>query len=117
MQTVVITRITRDYGIIARVVRVLGRNGKIINKTMYTIAHSTRDYIIELPESYSARAVAIKAIQSLITRDARELFCQDGMYHCPTCKDNPFWVSASDLELAGGWIECEYCAGQCERVG
>lgn len=116
MQTVVITRITRDYGIIARVAHVLGKNGKVISKAMYTIAHSTRDYIVELPENYSTRAMAVKAIQSLVVKNARELFCQDGMYHCPSCKDSSFRVSASDLELAGGWIECEYCAGQCERV-
>lgn len=38
--------------------------------------------------------------------------------HCVTddCDGRPFCATQEDLDLAGGWIECEYCGCPCKPL-
>lgn len=40
------------------------------------------------------------------------------VFHCAKegCNNSPFTVTASKLELADGWIECELCGEACEEI-
>jgi len=36
------------------------------------------------------------------------------MRACEACWSGSFWVDWESLEIAGGWIECEYCGHKIE---